>query len=336
MSERPLVTVIVPARNEIRDIGACIEHIGAQSYPLDRIEVVVVDGGSADGTAGAAEAALGARPFHHVAVLTNREATTPSNLNVGLRYATGEIICRVDARTRIEPHYVRTCVQVLTGRPEVAVVGGSQRALARDGSLRARGIARALNNRYAMGGSPYRRALTSGISDTVYLGAFRRKALLDVHGWDERLPTNQDFDLNQRMAARGLVWFDASLRSGYLPRGSYRELWSQYVRFGGAKVAYWQVTGDRPQRRQVALLAVPFVGIGGLALAVRRRALPWAVVASVVGLVGVERSGADEGRATPAEHAAGTLAITCVGTGWLVGAYRSLLGGLRLGARRHR
>lgn len=329
MTEKLLVTVLIPARDEVRDIEACIDHVAAQSYPLHRIEVVVVDGASTDGTAVAAEKALAGHPFHHTAVLSNREATTPSNLNAGLRYATGDVVCRVDARTRIEPHYVRTCVRILEDRPEVAVVGGSQVALARDGSARGHGIARALNNRYAMGGSPYRRALTSGPSDTVYLGAFRRRDLLEVQGWDERLGTNQDFDLNRRMAERGVVWFEASLRSGYVPRPSYRELWRQYVRFGHSKVTYWRLTGDRPQRRQQLLLALPVGGASAVALAAARRRLPVAVVLAVLGLAGVERVGSDERRAPVGHHVAGVVGIVCVGGGWLLGAYRSGLSSLR-------
>ena len=321
----PLVSVIIPARNEAADIEACIECVAAQDHPHDRLEVIVVDGGSTDGTAQVAREALARHPFLHTAVLTNREATTPSNLNAGLRYATGEIVCRVDARTRIQPHYVRTCAEVLVQHPEVAVVGGAQIAVARDASWRAAGIARALNNRYSMGGSPYRRATTSGPSDTVYLGAFRRAQLLARHGWDERLLSNQDFDLNRRMSESGYVWFEASLRSGYLPRATYRDLWRQYVRFGRAKVTYWRLSGDQPQPRQRVLLALPAVGVLVLALAgVRGRALP-AAGAGAVGLLALERLGSDPHRGTVRAHLGAVAAMTCVGVGWTVGAWREAL-----------
>ncbi|MBT8040734.1 MAG: glycosyltransferase [Gammaproteobacteria bacterium] len=41
----------MPALNEAWSIGACIDHLKAQSYPKDRYEIVVVDNGSRDGTA---------------------------------------------------------------------------------------------------------------------------------------------------------------------------------------------------------------------------------------------------------------------------------------------
>ena len=149
-------------------------------------------------------------------------------------------------------------------------MGGSQVAVPRSDSTQDLGIARALNNKYGMGLSRYRRGARSGPSDTVYLGAFRTAELRRAGGWDERLATNQDFDLNRRMAEFGIVWFEAGLPVGYLPRASVAELFHQYHRFGRWKVRYWRTTGDRPQRRQlILLLGPPAMGVG-VALVARR------------------------------------------------------------------
>lgn len=318
----PLVTVVVPARQEATDIEACLEAVAAQDYPADRLEVIVVDGASEDGTGEVARRALGRWGFAGSAVLVNPVATTSSNLNVGLAHASGEVLCRVDARTRIEPHHVRTCVDVLTHRADVAVTGGAQIALARDATARARGIARALNNRWSMGGSRYRRSTRAGPSDTVYLGAFRTLQLRRVGGWDERLVSNQDFDLNRRMAAMGIVWFEPTLRSGYLPRATFGELWRQYRRFGRAKVVYWRVTGTSPQPRQWALIGAPLLGL--VFAAVLMVVLPWpgriAVAAlAATCLAGIEGAGSDVPAGSPAAHALGMWAAVVVSVGWLTG-----------------
>lgn len=316
----PLVTVIVPTRQEAADIEGCLVAIAAQDHPVNRLEVIVVDGCSTDGTADLARRALGRFGFGSTAVLSNDGATASSNLNRGLRHATGDIVCRVDARTRIEPHYVRTCVEVLTTRPDVAVVGGAQVAIARDAAARAVGIARALNNRWSMGGSPYRRATVSGPSDTVYLGAFRRADLLEVGGWDERLVSNQDFDLNQRMAQRGLVWFDASLRSGYLPRRTIPELNHQYLRFGRAKVMYWRTTGNRPNARQCLLIALPALSapVGVAALLSPRTRFP-AMAIAVAGVAALESSGSNTPEGGPAAHLWSAVAMLVIAGAWLSG-----------------
>jgi succinoglycan biosynthesis protein ExoA len=322
----PLVSVVIPAKNEEADIEGCLEAIASQDYPVNRLEVIVVEGGSTDGTARVAAKALSRFGFAGAHVVLDPVGTTPSNLNSGLARATGEILCRVDARTRIQPHYIRTCVELLTTRPEISVVGGAQVALARDASPQAQGISRALNNRYAMGGSRYRRAASSGPSDTVYLGAFRTTELRAIGGWDARLLTNQDFDLNRRMTAFGLVWFDARLRSGYLPRGSYRALWRQYVRFGKAKVQYWRMTGDRPRNRQVVAAAAGPLGFVTVLASVRRLGAVRTAIGAVTVLMAVEVAGQPRPRSlSPLASGSGALGVACVVGGWLTGLWVEIL-----------
>lgn len=325
MSELPLVTVLIPARDEARDIEGCLAAIAAQDYPPERMEVVVVDGGSIDGTAGVAAAAMASAPFNAARVIANPEGTTPSNLNAGLASATGEIVCRVDARTRVEPHYVRTCAAVLTARPEVAVVGGAQMAMLRDTGPVAAGIARALNNRWTMGGSRYRRSDTSGPSDTVYLGAFRRSDLSGIGGWDTRLPTNQDFDLNRRMSALGVVWFAASLKSGYLPRRSLAELWQQYRRFGEWKVRYWRLRQTTPSARQCALLGGPPLTAVLVTVALRRR-LRWAPIVVLAALSTLDHVGA-RSPAGARERLVAAGATATIALAWWSGVVRELFRG---------
>jgi succinoglycan biosynthesis protein ExoA len=321
----PLVTVVIPARDEAADIEGCLDAIAGQDYPINRLEVIVVEGGSTDGTLRIACQALGRYGFARAQVVHNAKGTTPSNLNVGLGWAAGEVLCRVDARTRIEPQYVRTCTQILTTRPEVAVVGGSQIAVPRDRSPRAVGIARALNNRYTMGGSRYRRATSSGPSDTVYLGAFRTEALRAVGGWDERLTTNQDFDLNRRMATRGMVWFEASLQSGYRPRQTYLALWKQYLRFGRGKVAYWGYSGDKPQVRQAAAAAfLPLMLVGAPAI-VRRLGVARSVTLGMAGAAAVDLAGARKPKVvSPEALGCSLLATACISGAWSLGLYVEL------------
>jgi chlorobactene glucosyltransferase len=50
----PLVSVIIPARNEAEDLGACLDGLLTQTYPA--LEITVVDGGSTDGTSAVAKA----------------------------------------------------------------------------------------------------------------------------------------------------------------------------------------------------------------------------------------------------------------------------------------
>lgn len=322
----PRVTIVVPARNEAADIDRCLAAVANQDYPAGLLEVLVIDGASSDGTAAIAEAAFRKRGMVGGRVITNPAGTTPSNLNTGLNHAEGDILCRVDARSVIQPDYVSRIVDLLVGLPGIAVVGGAQIAVPRSGGRMERGVARALNNRWGMGFSRYRRGAASGPSDTVYLGAFRTAQLRSVGGWDERLNTNQDFDLNRRMSRLGTVWFDAELQVDYLPRATLGELFNQYRRFGQWKVRYWRMTQDRPQSRQVVLVIGPPVMASAIVLLGLKRS--WRIpvlggAALAAGAVEVLGSDGPPSR-SPAVHLAGLSAIATVATGWLVGVWSEL------------
>ena len=326
-SVRPEVTVVVPVLDEEATVAGCLDALAAQDLAIDRVEVLVVDGGSRDRTVELSRARLERVGFLRAEVIASDDGSRPGNLNCGLARATGAVLCRVDARSRIPRHYLRRCRDVLQARPDVSVVGGRQRACVAGDSAVQVGIARALNNRWATGLSRYRRATESGPSDTVYLGAFRTDDLRTAGGWRTDLLVNEDFDLNRRMAQTGLVWFDADLVVDYVPRDSLPALLRQYLEFGRSKVRYWRATGDRPQPRQLALLGAPVAAAaavaGGLAAASPRTRL--AMLVGVLGVAGaVEVIGSDSPRGSLAGHVAGLSATSCVAAGWLLGVWGEL------------
>ena len=281
MSEHALATVVIPARNEEADLPRALASLAHQTVSPDRIEVVVVDGDSTDRTAEIARHHLESMDLARFAVLNNPGGNTPSNLNRGLEWALGEFIVRIDARSEVPNDYIERTTALLRQRPEVAVTGGSQEARERSTRCLDRAIAAALNNPIAMGGSRYRRNAESGIADTVYLGVFRRSDLLAIGGWDEHFSSNQDFELNQRILQRGVVWFEAGLPVGYLPRTTLRGLFEQYHRFGRWKTHYWLWSRRPPRLRQLVLLILPPLGVIGCGVVsrfgrVRRLVVPTA------------------------------------------------------------
>jgi len=316
-STLPLVTVVIPARNEERHIEACVGRIAAQDYPLGRIEVLLIDGASTDRTVELAVRALEGVDFARAAVIPNQVGTTPSNLNRGLAEASGQYLCRVDARSFIPPHYVRTCVLLLQSRPEFAVVGGAQVAESSPGAgVVGRGIARALSSPHATGLARYRRRRTAGPGDTVYLGVFRTADVRDEGGWDERFLTNQDYELNRRMAKRGLVWFEAGVEVGYRPRETLGALLAQYRRFGRWKAAAWLETPMRPAGRQIILLSFPILGPVIAAQLLRR----WGWRVPVAGAsAALLAGGVVPGRSDLRERLVGLCAAVLVPVAWLTG-----------------
>ena len=328
-SDTPLVTVIVPARNEEASIRACLDSILHQTVPLEDVQIIVAAGGSDDRTAAVARCMLETSGIGDWVVIEDTSGDTPSNLNAGLAHARGMFVARVDARSRIPVDYLATCSMILERRADVAVVGGRQHAIAETTSATtAVGIKRSLNNPISTGWARYRRSGTSGPADTVYLGFFRRCDLVELGGWDPRLLTNQDFDLNRRLSARGDVWYEASLLVDYVPRTSFRDLAVQYHRFGRWKVRYWRTTRDRPRLRQLALLSggvlILILGPFVMVRMLRQRSGWLLLCATGLGMVAAERHGDDE--ADPLIASVASIGASgVVGISWLAGIARELV-----------
>jgi len=103
MASEPFISVVIPCRNERVFIDRCLDAVLANAWPPERMEVLVVDGMSDDGTREllAAWCARDAR----VRILDNPGKVTPLAMNVGARAARGDYIVRVDAHAEIPPTY---------------------------------------------------------------------------------------------------------------------------------------------------------------------------------------------------------------------------------------
>ena len=117
----PFVSVIVPMRNERRYIERCLRSLANQDYPRDRYEVIVIDGSSHDGSLEIVESLRGELP--DLKVVENRGRHTSRGLNLGLAFARGDVIARVDAHAAVAPDYLHQSVSALR-RTNADAVGG--------------------------------------------------------------------------------------------------------------------------------------------------------------------------------------------------------------------
>ena len=226
-SALPLVSVVIPARNEARFIAQCLEAVLSQDYPAELLDIVVVDDGSTDSTRAVIAALPGAA---RVRVLPGPGRWVGAALNVGIQAARGTIVVRVDGHAAIAPDYVRRCVAGLQ-REAVDNVGG--RWLIYGTTPTARTIAVAMRSPFGVGGAAWRHSETPAEVDTVPFGAYRRAVLLALGGFDERLIRNQDYELNWRLrAAGGRIYYDPAIVSTYYVTRDWRGLWRQYYQYG--------------------------------------------------------------------------------------------------------
>jgi glycosyltransferase involved in cell wall biosynthesis len=253
----PFVSVIIPMRNERQHIERCLASVINQDHPLDRMEILVIDGDSDDGCQQLVLDFTLRHPAAPIRLLSNPKRIIPAGLNVGIRAARGDVVVRVDAHTTLAPDYVSACVRCLA-HSGADNVGGLMSP--RGTTFVGRGIALAITSQFGMGDSKFHYARREQYVDTVYLGAYWRKTFDTIGLYDETLHINEDYELNYRLRkAGGKILLNPAVKSIYTPRSSLSALWRQYFQYGRWKVSMLQKHPTSLRWRQA--LPPLFVGV---------------------------------------------------------------------------
>jgi glycosyltransferase involved in cell wall biosynthesis len=223
----PPVSVILPILNEERDLSNCVSAILQQDYPSN-IEVILALGPSKDKTIQIAEKLSELDP--RIKLVNNPTGQTAAGLNIAIKASSYEIICRIDGHSEISNDYVKTAVEILQKKNAVNV-GGLMHADSNTGLQRV--IAQAMRSKLGVGSSKFHTGGSAGESDTVYLGTYKKSAVIAAGGFDERYIRAQDWELNYRLRKNsGVIWFDPRLQVTYRPRSTFRKLARQYFQYG--------------------------------------------------------------------------------------------------------
>jgi glycosyltransferase involved in cell wall biosynthesis len=199
------ISVVVPAYQAEDTIARALSSIVRQSLRPD--EIIVVNDGSTDGTLRVLQEWAGSVRVIHV---ENGGASRARN--IGVAAASGDLVAFLDADDAWEPWALERRAAAFARHPDLAVVAGAWRWLSDGGTdNRATGGMHLRDDEW---GRPLR-----GRGDAIFRYAFAmststvlvRRDLLTMLRFDEDLITAEDRDLWIRLAADGLVWFDASV-----------------------------------------------------------------------------------------------------------------------------
>jgi glycosyltransferase involved in cell wall biosynthesis len=269
----PFVTVIVPVRNEQGYIGRCIQALGAQDYPRDRFEVIVLDGGSTDSTESETQHAAEAANLT-VFFAPNPGRTTATGFNLGLTLAHGDVIVKVDGHARVAPDFLSANVKALQDSGADAVGGPIE---TRGHGSPGRAIALAMSSRFGIGDTAFRdESAGEQWTDSVPYGAYRREVFDRVGGFAEDINRGEDDEFNYRLRqSGGRILLSPTIRSTYYCRTSYRELGSQYWGYGLAKAKVLQRHPGRLRARHLVPSALVLALGGGALLSFLDRRFAW-------------------------------------------------------------
>lgn len=245
----PFVSLLVPIRNEARYIEKCLSAIHAQDYPHERLELLIADGMSDDGTREIVTGFVQQHPSLSTRMVDNPGKIVATGLNIALRHARGEIIVRVDGHCEIEDHYIKHCVLHLV-YDGVDGVGGSMETIGE--TPLAKTISLAMSSVFGVGDSAFR--TISGktmLVDSIPFPAYTRTVMERAGRYDEELVRNQDDEYNYRLRKLGAkILLSADVRSKYYSRSSLQSLWRQYYRYGFYKVRVLQKHPRQMRPRQ--------------------------------------------------------------------------------------
>ncbi|MEN9687150.1 MAG: hypothetical protein RL381_162 [Actinomycetota bacterium] len=253
-SPLPSISVILPVLNEEAHIESAINSILSQDY-LGRFEVILAIGPSHDRTLEIAQEL--SRKDPRVVLVDSPSGRTAAGLNLALAKSESPVVVRVDGHAHIPNNYLSLVIEILSKTGAVNV-GGVMAAVGTTPFESA--VAGAMRSPLGVGASRFHTGGEAGEVDTVYLGAFRREALLAIGGFDERFTRAQDWELNFRLRENGgIVYFDPRLHVTYRPRSSVRALAKQYFEYGR-----WRRVVSRRHSGTINLryLAPPFALVG--------------------------------------------------------------------------
>ena len=232
----------MPCRNEIRFIERCLRSLLANDYPVDRLEIIAVDGGSTDGTR--ALLSRYADEDARLTVLDNPGGLIPVSMNMGIRHGRGTVVLKTDAHAEYPFDYFSRCVRGLM-ESGADNVGGVLETCPSGGGALARTIARVLAHPFGSGNSRFRIGSRVPLeADTVAFGCYRRDVLERLGGYNEALVRSSDMDLNNRLRrAGGRILLVPAIVARYYPRAAFWSFvwrnavdgfWTTYpLKFGG-------------------------------------------------------------------------------------------------------
>ncbi len=109
----PFVSVIMPVRNELSFIKQSLETVFAQDYPRHKMEILITDGMSSDGTQDIIKRFIMDHRDIEMSLLENRDRIVSTGLNQCIRASKGGVIIRMDAHSEYPADYISKSVEYL-------------------------------------------------------------------------------------------------------------------------------------------------------------------------------------------------------------------------------
>ncbi len=227
------VSIIITARNEEKYLPMLFEDILNQTYPLQNIEVVLMDSNSTDNTRKLMEEFKENNGNLSVQIVTNERQIQAAGFNEGVKHATGDVVLKIDAHSRIPEDFVQKNVdEILAG----AYVCGGNRPTVVDSDD---DFSKTLHivEESALGSSiaNYRKSNVKRKVNSIFHGMYRKEVFDKVGLADERLLRTEDNEFHYRVRKAGYdIIFNPEIESYQYIRPTFTKMIQQKFANG-----YW-------------------------------------------------------------------------------------------------
>jgi glycosyltransferase involved in cell wall biosynthesis len=216
------ISIVVPIYNEEKYIQSCLDSIINSDYDKEKLEVLLVDGGSNDKTVEIIKEYQ--KKYSFFKLLHNPKKIVPVAMNIGIKNAKGEYIIRLDAHSMYPKDYFKKLI-FYHKKLNADNVGGVVITEVKNKNNISNSIKNVLSDRFGVGS-----AFRSGVKeiqevDTVPFGCYKRELFDKVGLYGERLVRNQDIELNKRIKnSGGKIYLIPEIKCTYFARENYKDL----------------------------------------------------------------------------------------------------------------
>ena len=197
-----IISVGVVAYNEQNTLPKLFECIKAQTYPHDKMEIVLVDSMSKDDTKSLMEKFKKEnKDFYNIQVLDNPQKKLAGGWNVILKNYHGDAVVRIDAHAEIPEDFVRKNVEVLESGEYVS--GGLRPNIIDESTPWKETLLLAEQSMFGSSIAPYRRSEKKTYVKSVFHGAYKREVFGKVGFFNEQLGRTEDNEINYRIREAG-------------------------------------------------------------------------------------------------------------------------------------
>jgi len=194
-----LVSVIVVAKNEEKNISDCLDSLISQQFPEDEYEIIVVDGGSEDRTQDIVR-------NYPVKLFIDTYGTLGHQRNTGIENARGKYIAFTDADCVADKLWLKELVNAIeNSSKEVAAIGGPNLVMESDNDF-AQLVGYAQETFFGSGGSPQALNSKNNLDDVVSIpncNAIYKRDIMASAKYDDRIHMAEDAELNYRIRNKG-------------------------------------------------------------------------------------------------------------------------------------